>query len=253
MSSYQPAPDGVWRSSPERVLLWGVLGALHQIERAIPETKSVTRWETRLGKLIGGPVRQFPWKTLFGTYGITKDDQKPGVDVPSKITDAWATIPATISGDLWVQAAEERTSRLHLPFDPEDLKQAMASTMDMVSSIPETLHERLREIMADAYERQDGQYGFARQIRAEFADVSKFKADQIAVTEWNRAASTATLLGYTAQGVQSKVWYTVGDERVCETCESNSADGEIPIGAQFYSGDLAPPAHPGCRCDISSA
>jgi SPP1 gp7 family putative phage head morphogenesis protein len=247
---YQPAPE-VWRSSPERVLLWAVTGALHQIEREIPETKSKAAWESKLSKLIETPVRKFKWSTLWDKWAIAKDERD--ADVPTSVTNAWAEIPGVVSGELWVAAGQERADRLHLPFDPDDLKAAMDETLQLVKSIPEALHDRLREIMRDAYANQDGQFGFARQIRAEFADVSKWKAEQIAVTEWNRAASTATLIGYGKQGVALKIWYTVGDNRVCPVCENNSADMEIPLDRPFFSGDMAPPAHPGCRCDISSA
>lgn len=250
-NAYQPAPEGVWRSSPERILLWAVNAALHRIEREIPETKSVTSWESKLEKAIAGPVTKFKWQTLWTSKSIRKDDNAP--TVPDAITEAWAKLPDLVASELWMQAAEERSSRLDLPFDPEDIAKALDSTMSMVSSIPDTLQERLREIIRDSYENGDGQFGFAKKIRAEFADVSKFKSEQIAVTEWNRAASTATLIGYQKQGVAQKVWYTVGDNRVCPQCEQNAADGEIPIDSAFFSGDLAPPAHPGCRCDISSA
>lgn len=253
---YQPAPEGIWRESGQRVLLWALNGVLHQIEREMPEQKSKLRWQSKLERLIVKPVKAYPWSTLHGTFGITRDDdpsRPPAPEVPSKITDAWASIPSVISAELWLEAAEERADRLHLPFDREDVEAAMRASMDLVSSIPEQLHDRLREIMAQTYDEQKGQFAFARQIRDEFAPIAKWKAEQIAVTEWNRAASTATLLGYTKQGVKMKVWYTVGDNRVCELCEANAADGEIPIGETFFTGDAAPPAHPSCRCDIASA
>lgn len=248
---YQPAPAGY--DTPEKILLWAVHGAMHRIEREIPETKSRKRWESKLEKLIGDPVRSFKWQTLYDTFGITKADEERRVDVPSKVTDAWAEIPTVIASDLWLDAAQERADRLNLPFDPEDVKAAMDETFKLVQSIPETLHDRLREVMRDAYANRDGQFKFARQIRDEWSTISKQKAEQIAVTEWNRAASTATLLGYTKQGVTMKVWYTVGDERVCPVCEQNAADLDIPIEQPFFSGDLAPPAHPSCRCDIAAA
>lgn len=251
-SPYQPAV-GVWRSTPQHTLLWAVHGVLAQIERSIPETKSRTRWQAKLERLIGNPVKSYPWSTLYDTFGVSKDDSPPDREVPTKITDAWSTITTTISTDLWMEAGAERADRLHLPFDPAALKQAMDGTMHMVSSIPDTLHDRLREIMAQAYEQRSGQFGFAREIRSEFADVSKFKAEQIATTEWARAASQATIIGYKAQGIEQKIWLTAGDERVCPTCEDNAAMGAVGIDGDFLSGDTAPPAHPGCRCDVAAA
>jgi SPP1 gp7 family putative phage head morphogenesis protein len=107
--------------------------------------------------------------------------------------------------------------------------------------------------MREAYQQQSGPQAFARAIRDEFDALSKAKAEQIAETEWNRAASQATLNAYQKQGVERVVWITLGDSRVCEICENNAADGEIAIGSAFFSGDQAPPAHPSCRCSLSSA
>jgi SPP1 gp7 family putative phage head morphogenesis protein len=250
---YQPAPDGFWRQSPEHVLLWALTGAMHRIEREIPETKHVTRWQAKLEKAIYDAVRKFKWETLWTAKHVRKDDTKDPPAVPDDVAKAWETLPQLIADQLWPDAGGVRADALDLPFDPEDLQTGLDASLSMIKSIPETLHERLREVMRDSYDSKTGPQGFARAIRDEFRDVAKWKAEQIATTEWARAASTATLEGYKKQGVELKVWYTVGDERVCPACESNAADGEIGIDQTFFSGDAAPPAHPGCRCDISSA
>jgi SPP1 gp7 family putative phage head morphogenesis protein len=108
-------------------------------------------------------------------------------------------------------------------------------------------------MMKLSLEEGEGQFGFAKRIRQEWPLVATRKAEQIAVTEWNRAASHATFKGYVRQRETHKVWFTAGDNRVCPICEANSADGEIGIEKSFASGDLYPPAHPDCRCNISSA
>lgn len=231
------------------MLLWALTGAMHRIEREIPEKKHVTRWETKLNTAIYEAVGKFKWETVWTAKHVRKDDNGP--PVPPDVLKAWEKLPELIAEQLWQDAGETRTSALDLPFDEKALRAGLDEAVSMVKSIPETLHDRLRSIMEKAYEEKTGPQGFARAIRAEFRDVSKSKAEQIAMTEWNRAASTATLESYKSQGVASKIWYTLGDDRVCDICENNGAEAEIPIGQAFSSGDQAPPAHPACRCDIA--
>ena len=45
-----------------------------------------------------------------------------------------------------------------------------------------------------------------------------------------------------------KEWFVSGDEGVCEDCDGNESQGEIPFDEAFQSGDDIEPAHPGCRC-----
>lgn len=254
---YQPAPE-TWRETPESVMLWAVTSVLHRVTRAMPESKEISAWQTKLDKALTKPVDGYAWGKLFTTKRIrrAKADDGESIDVPQEILDDWeATIGELIAGvtGLWQAAGEIRTTAEDLPFNPADLEAAMQDAVQMVKSIPETMHEQLRQLMRDAYADGTSQTGFAKKIRQEFKATSKKKAEQIAVTEWNRAASTATLLGYQAQGIASKMWFTAGDRKVCPTCLMNAEAGEVAIGEPFPSGVMAPPAHPMCRCNISAA
>lgn len=72
----------------------------------------------------------------------------------------------------------------------------------------------------------------------------------VAVTETNRAVSTATQNRYLANGVTENDWMTAEDQRVCPVCSANEDTGGVPTGSPFPSGDFMPPAHPGCRCAL---
>ncbi len=253
--TYQPAPEGVWRSTPEHILLWAIQGVLHKVTRAEPEAKHVAKWETRLRRALNEPVRSYRWERLWQEKKLVKAKRDDDPQVPRDIVNDWEeTIGALLGGDqgLWRDAATVRTGAEGLPFQADEIDQAIENSMKLVRSIPDTAHDRLRTIMRDAYANADNQTGFAKAIRQEWAGVSKFKAEQIAVTEWNRMASQATLFAYKKQGVEYKRWFTAGDERVCSICENNGAEFDIPIGKSFGDGSDAPPAHPGCRCNISS-
>lgn len=48
-----------------------------------------------------------------------------------------------------------------------------------------------------------------------------------------------------------QVYWVVEDE-ACKYCQQNADASPIPAGTAFPTGDMAPPAHPRCRCNISS-
>lgn len=74
------------------------------------------------------------------------------------------------------------------------------------------------------------------------------RALSIAITEQNRAISTATQNRYLEAGLRENRWLVFNP---CGTCAKN--EGQIvPIGTPFPSGDTQPPAHPHCRCALAS-
>lgn len=251
---YQRAPVGIWRSSPQRRVLWAVKQVLLRIERAIPDQPKIDKWALRLKQRMAGPVLKFNWERWYRenahthlSVGKAKDTDPK---VPAEIAAAWDKLPAEIR-QLWEEAAKARVKAEGLPFPEDAMKTALDSTMHLIVGVSDTQKQMLREMMATALENSEGQYGFAKRIRQEFSDFAVSRARLVAVTEWNRGASTATFEAYKAAGVASKQWYTAGDDRVCPVCEMNAAEAEIPLQQEFSSGDQFPPAHPGCRCDIS--
>ena len=76
------------------------------------------------------------------------------------------------------------------------------------------------------------------------------RAGAIAITEVIRAWWAAVLAVWKMLGVAYKGWQTRNDSRVCAACRKNQAQGFIPAGALFQSGDEAPLAHIRCRCRL---
>jgi SPP1 gp7 family putative phage head morphogenesis protein len=249
--TYQP-PVGIWRTSTERELLWAVKQVLILVERARPEDREVRKWERRLKRDLTRPVNDYPWTKWWRENVEVEAVAKADPQVPDEILKAWAAAPERVS-KLWVSAAKWRTKREGLPFDEEDMAKGLREAFKQVKTIPDTHRDLLRSLMKRAMDERTGQLEFARMIRREWPVIATSKAKQIAVTEWNRAASFATIEGYKAQGETHKVWFNVGDNRVCPICESNGAEGEVPINHEYAHGDGQPPAHPSCRCSISSA
>jgi hypothetical protein len=43
-------------------------------------------------------------------------------------------------------------------------------------------------------------------------------------------------------------WVVDDTDGPCPDCDDNALAGAVPLGEEFPTGQLAPPAHPGCRC-----
>ena len=78
------------------------------------------------------------------------------------------------------------------------------------------------------------------------------RSESIAVSEVTRAWNAALLAYYRAVGVAYKVWITRDDAKVCAKCKANQDQGPVELSKPFKSGDLAPLAHPNCRCRLGA-
>jgi len=81
---------------------------------------------------------------------------------------------------------------------------------------------------------------------------SEERATLIAATEITSANSMGALASYEVaeeMGVPvKKSWLTT--EGACGICHENESAGAIPLDEEFPSGDMAPGAHPNCRCVV---
>jgi hypothetical protein len=73
------------------------------------------------------------------------------------------------------------------------------------------------------------------------------RALSIAITEQNRAISTATQNRYLEAGLREQTWLVF---EPCKICAQNAGQ-KVSIGAPFASGNTQPPAHPNCRCALA--
>lgn len=94
-----------------------------------------------------------------------------------------------------------------------------------------------------------GADAIAEAIKETYA-FSDERAELIAMTEIASANSLGALAGYEEaqrSGIKlGKSWLILED--ACEICHENEDAGVIELDETFPSGDLAPPAHPNCRC-----
>lgn len=122
-----------------------------------------------------------------------------------------------------------------------------------IKGMNDTTLDRVGTLLADSLESGKAYSDLARnllkdQITSRVVTDSA-RATTIAVTEISRALNTATVDNYNAFGVEKVEWLAI-DTGTCDICPANEAQGPIPIGEMFESGDTEPPAHPNCRCTV---
>jgi hypothetical protein len=108
--------------------------------------------------------------------------------------------------------------------------------------------EKIAQIVSDGIKSKRGIPGISRDIRREFPEISKAKADNIAQTETCGALENAFMDRAKDLGITGKEWVVTSP---CEICQSNAAVGAIPVDQPFPSGHMHPPAHDGCRCALA--
>lgn len=119
-------------------------------------------------------------------------------------------------------------------------------------SITQATRDELRDIIAQAFAGNLPPKDVENAI-AQAGAFSKTRAALIARTEISRANNYGSLAGYIAARDKAKIQLQKAwspDLEACDVCIANEDDGPIDLEDEFFSGDLAPPAHPNCECSI---
>jgi Phage portal protein len=116
--------------------------------------------------------------------------------------------------------------------------------------IPGMVETRLEQI-ADVLDGT-GPGATVESLETSLVDVigSVARALQVTQTEITWSMAEGMLGWFFGAGVRTIGWLTAEDDRVCPRCAENEAEGWIPAGDDFPSGDTQPPAHPSCRCAL---
>ena len=145
---------------------------------------------------------------------------------------------------------------LPIAYEGPPMEQAIKWAKDyaakLVTKMDEETKTRLAQVVSDAIENKRGIPGLAREIRNEFADMTKYRSRTIARTETAKALSQGNLERMRNMGVDGKQWYG-GADPCAEICQPNIDEGIIPVDQAFSSGDDAPPGHPNCACACAPA
>ena len=124
------------------------------------------------------------------------------------------------------------------------------SLSKLTGNLNEASIDRLRNAVADAWDKGGSYDQIVEAIQDTFADFSDVRAGMIAQTEVNDAYNRGRVQQAQDLGFDEKAWAPDG-EACEETCQPNVDQGYIGMDEDFESGDDAPPAHPNCDCSIS--
>jgi len=121
----------------------------------------------------------------------------------------------------------------------------------LVTQMDEETKRRLAKLVSDGIANKRGVPGLARDIKNDFANMTRYRSQLIAKTETRQALFTASHDNMVAMDIDGKEWVlgAGGAEGNCEYCEANAAVGVIPVNQEFPNpeGDI----HPGCTCAIA--
>ena len=128
-------------------------------------------------------------------------------------------------------------------------KQGLANILNRTSKtanfLQQTSLDRIGTKLADALAKGLTIKQTAETLRGVLRDSKR--ALIVAQTEMARAMMAEQTDTYAENGIQEVEWLALDP---CELCAENEAAGAIPVNTEFPSGDLFPPAHPNCYCDI---
>lgn len=192
------------------------------------------------GYMVGNRSARAVAEFLARGGTLDAQDQEALMRLPSVPEVDWST---------WAPGDAE-AARLALSADGTDvgLFQLWERDAIRIKGIEETQLDLVAGVLADGIERGLSGEEIGMALRGLIKDPRK--AHQIAVTEVNRVISASTLDSYRRMGIKTKGWLTALDQRVCNRCGANQAEGDIPLDQPFQSGELHPPGHPWCRCSL---
>src|SRR5207248_467013 len=108
-------------------------------------------------------------------------------------------------------------------------------------NIDETTRSRIAQSIKTSISLGEDHTQAVKRLQSVIADANR--ADMIAYTETVRAYAEGRKTYAFQSGAGYKVW---SDNNAIDVCADNTAQGPIPIGETFRSGDDNEPAHPHC-------
>lgn len=166
----------------------------------------------------------------------------------SKLSDAYATAAAA-GATMWVELSGDDSARSkEIDVDDPVVAAALEAQVDELLGFRRA---QLREVLEAHSEAGADPAELVDSLRSAYRDLRTSSVDQLAgdLATGGFAAGTAVAAG------PSTMWRWVPDNGglPCADAEDNALEGPVGCGAAFPTGDVRPPAHPGCRCVVVPA
>ena len=177
------------------------------------------------------------------------------VDLADDLVEDLSSLYSDSALEALAQIGADRSSIVNVVND-RALEWATEHAADLVGtgddpefSVTQSTRDMLRVTLSKGIAENLSAEEIGKEVAKSYA-FSEERAELIALTEIATANSYGALEGYKEAsdiGLEvSKSWLRLGD--ACPLCVSNAEAGVIPLDDAFPSGDMAPPAHPNCRC-----
>lgn len=227
------------------------------------------RLERELAKYFKSLEDAFPYGKLSGIYNRYVKETL-GSETGDILDPLLATFDTTLTTEVSGQIAEiyisgqaemitwgKTKAGVPIAYEGPPISQAIdwaeKQGARLVTQMDTETKKRLAHTISQGIENKRGIPGLSRDIKKEFADMSRYRSQLIARTETSNALSQASLDTMKDMGIEGKEWITAGDDLVSDECSGNEAEGVIPVNQEFSGGVMAPPQHPDCRCTLSPA
>lgn len=155
-------------------------------------------------------------------------------------------------GSIGVDSADELVNQVNeAAVEWARSRAAELVSVDGEESLIASTREMIRRIIAQGLADNIGRDAIADNIQsgAAFSETRSLLIANTEIAMANGAAKGIAWDAAKAEGSQMvKQWFVSGEGGVCLICLANEAEGEIPYGEKFESGDKMEPAHPACRC-----
>lgn len=124
--------------------------------------------------------------------------------------------------------------------------QRQADVFDVAGDFATEIMRQIRAQLVRAFEDGGDEYELGDRIRSCYRE---WKTQRIADTA-SHFVIVAFSRGVAEAGADgdSFRWLLDDGDAPCPDCDDNQLGGAVPKGEPFPTGDLCPPAHPGCRC-----
>ncbi len=174
---------------------------------------------------------------------VTQDGVALGAD---------AAVEGSADTDL-AAAVTEIAAQSVIRANPQAVAYAAGRSAELVGGLTDTTRAALRALVARAEAEGWSMEKLQRAIIDDFG-FSARRAWMIAKTEVRRADVAGHLANWRAMrdlGARlRKRWVVASAHDQDDICDENAAAGVLDLDEAFPTGDLGPPAHPNCACDL---
>ena len=151
-------------------------------------------------------------------------------------------LAAVAGAQMWCELTGGATPDL----TPASVSETLAAR---VGDLLELRRLQLRGVMEGIDESGEDLAVLVEHLRAAYRELRATSVPELAAD----LASSGFNVGTRAAAGPSATWRWVPDNGglPCADAEDNALAGALPCGAEFPTGDVLPPAHPGCRCILA--